>query len=176
MNKEKTLFKTVWSDTGTIAIMDKYEERNDKNEKIYDTLCLEDFFSICTSVNHFKTSLLIKRTSLKDECIPCTLTFTDIKKLLLRRVYGDYNLDRYKESKRYILLSEIYKCAEKIQNSDNKEPITCYFDTPIQFNAQNSSNRTGYGNYYVGEDLVYEGTLYGETTRYAFVGVILKRW
>ena len=49
------------------------------------------------------------------------------------------------------------------------------FEKPYLLRAQNSNNRTGYGNEYYGYDLVYQGTLYGETTNYAFVGVILHK-
>ena len=46
---------------------------------------------------------------------------------------------------------------------------TCYL-----LRAQNSSNRTGYGNIYYGDELVHEGTLYGETTSYVLAGVQIK--
>ena len=42
---------------------------------------------------------------------------------------------------------------------------------PISLGAQISSNREGYGNQYCGEELVYEGTKYGETTEFLIVGI-----
>jgi hypothetical protein len=48
---------------------------------------------------------------------------------------------------------------------------TIMFKTCYLLSAQNSANRTGYGNIYYGDELVHEGTLYGETTSYAFAGV-----
>ena len=67
--------------------------------------------------------------------------------------------------------SEVSKAKEKAILAKDDEII---FETPFLLRAQNSSNRTGYGNEYNGYDLVYEGTLYGETTKYAFIGVIIE--
>ena len=47
---------------------------------------------------------------------------------------------------------------------------TIYFDNPISINAQSSSNRTGYGNEYYYDMLIYEGTKYGETSEFPIVG------
>lgn len=47
---------------------------------------------------------------------------------------------------------------------------TIYFDNPISINAQSSSDRTGYGNEYYYDMLIYEGTKYGETSEFPIVG------
>ena len=49
------------------------------------------------------------------------------------------------------------------------------FDHPISINAQSSKNRTGYGNEYFYDQLIYEGTLYGETSEFPIVGYIVNK-
>lgn len=48
------------------------------------------------------------------------------------------------------------------------------FPTSIELNAQSSANRTGYGNIYYFDELVEEGTLYGETSSFAITGFKLS--
>ena len=67
---------------------------------------------------------------------------------------------------------EIDNYLENGGNLENGQIImfkTCYL-----LRAQNSSNRAGYGNIYYGDELVHEGTLYGETTSYVLAGVQIK--
>ena len=45
------------------------------------------------------------------------------------------------------------------------------FNSPYLLRAQNSGNRTGYGTIYHYDELVHQGTLYGETTDYAIIGI-----
>ena len=47
------------------------------------------------------------------------------------------------------------------------------FNTPVLMGAQTSKNREGYGNIYCGEELVRQGTEYGETTSFLIVGVVM---
>ena len=49
------------------------------------------------------------------------------------------------------------------------------FTKPIMIGAQTSKNREGYGNQYCGEELVYEGTKYGETTNFLIVGCFIHK-
>ena len=49
------------------------------------------------------------------------------------------------------------------------------FDTPIQLNAQSSSNRVGYGNIYEWDKLIIEGTLYGATSSYFITGFSIEK-
>ena len=72
------------------------------------------------------------------------------------------------EQREYTLI----KCLFDLEFESDKKALS--FDYPCQFNAQSSSNRTGYGNEYNGEDLVSEGTKYGETTRFFIIGVLIR--
>lgn len=48
------------------------------------------------------------------------------------------------------------------------------FEKPCILGGQTNRNRIGYGWEYNGSDLVYEGTLYGETTKFLIIGVIIE--
>ena len=56
--------------------------------------------------------------------------------------------------------------------SSHKPGNLTLFDNPISINAQSSNNRTGYGNEYFYDTLVYEGTKYGETDEFPIVGYV----
>lgn len=56
--------------------------------------------------------------------------------------------------------------------SSHKPGNLTLFDNPISLNAQSSNNRTGYGNEYFYDTLVYEGTKYGETDEFPIVGYV----
>lgn len=69
----------------------------------------------------------------------------------------------------------LYKTKnEFIEAINSKKKKEFLFKKPILLNAQNSSNRTGYGNEYFGDLLIYEGTHYGETTGYLIIGFTLS--
>ena len=57
-----------------------------------------------------------------------------------------------------------------LNKQSNKSEDIILFDNPISINAQSSSNRTGYGNEYYYDTLIYEGTKYGETSEFPIVG------
>ena len=56
-----------------------------------------------------------------------------------------------------------------------KEPNQAIaFDLPIRLRGQTYANQTGFGSEYNGDELVYQGTLYGETTDFYIIGLIVK--
>lgn len=167
--ENRVLQKYVYKTSGSIKIMDEFESTNNKNEKIYDTLELQDLFFIMYRKRRYSISLLVQRKNYDQKCIYSSLTFTDMKKEILNYHFFIEDKNSYKV---------IHETFEGIKNNWNsKESETLYqFPVPVQFNAQNSSNRCGYGNQYCGEELVWEGTLYGETSDYIFVGAKYRRW
>lgn len=166
----ESLLKTrVYKDSGSIKIMDEFESRDENYNKKYDTLELTDLFCIQYRKKLYWISLLLQRMPKNISYIDSSLTFTDMKKLLLEMVFTVNKKDSYK------VLHEVFEGIKGVCKIDSKE--TKYiFPVPVKFNAQNSGNRSGYGNRYYGEDLVYEGTLYGETTDYMFIGAKYRRW
>lgn len=157
---EQILEKWLDKKTETIKLMDEFEKRNESHKKIYTTLKLVNVFCIQKGEQLFWISLYIQRKPKEIACIESSLTFSDLKKNMLGKVFTVDN------SKDYRVLEEVFYGSETF-NSISKEKYV--FPKPVKFNAQNSSNRSGYGNKYYGENLIYEGTLYGETTDYMFV-------
>lgn len=164
MNKEiKDLYCYIYKDTKTISIMDKFDGVGQTNKVTYDRLILNNSFYINVGDDYSCECLLI----IKRIC-PQTKTVGDITLTEFKKDNGDiiYNYARD-------FLNKTYKENPKI--IEKKE---IYFDNPYYLRAQNSSNKiiTGWEWHWDGSNLdyVYEGTEYGETNKYGFVGIIIK--
>lgn len=67
--------------------------------------------------------------------------------------------------------------CKHFQKHLNLTDTIVFFNNPISINAQSSKNRTGYGNNYFYNTLIYEGTKYGATSQFPIVGYkISKIW
>lgn len=153
----------------TVRIMDEFESVDDAFRKKYASLELCDLFCIKYRRRMYWISLIVQRRPKKQPCIPSTLTFTQLKNELLGRVF---TLDRENS---YPIVQELFRGIRQNWQCESDD-IEVTFPVPVQFSAQNSGNRSGYGNRFRGEVPVYEGTLYGETTDYQFVGARYRRW
>ena len=165
---EEILKTRVYKDSRTVKIMEEFESQDDNLKKKYSSLELCDIFCIKYRRKLYWVSLIIQRKPKGQKCTQSSLTFTDLKKLL-DQVFTLADEGSYK------IVSELFKEIKRNWQCESND-IEVVFPIPVQFNAQNSSNRSGYGNRYCGEELVYEGTLYGETTDYMFVGAKYRRW
>lgn len=165
------LEKCVYKDTRTISLMDEFERRNEKGEKVYSALVLRDVFGIKYRKKLYFISLTIERKPHEGICVNNSLTFTDLKQLLLDHVFKTDDRGKYK-----VVDAVLDELKHLDAASFNEGTVVCKFPIPVKFNAQNSSNRSGYGNRYCGEELVYEGTLYGETTDYIFTGATIRKF
>lgn len=167
----KSILVKKWSnDIKTLKLMDEFETLNDDMTKKYDTLLLDRVIYIYKD-SIYKCGLYIQRmpiemkTAKEKEYIESTMTFTDFKKYVAEREFPMRECD-------YSLQRVITESIPYVNFRDNSSK-DYFFQFPVQFNAQNSSNRTGYGSEYIGGCCVYEGTLYGETTTYMVVGLKL---
>ena len=148
---ERTMTEFIFKDSGTVHIMDAFEDVNEKGFRRYERLIVENFFSFD---ENFGFNLVIER---KGE----------------RATVGSITMTEFKQGYVQHLISHVKKEIRKmisIRENQVKDGEMIFFEVPYLLRAQNSSNRTGYGNVYNGEDLIFEGTLYGETTSYAFIG------
>ena len=170
MDTNAILSVTVRNDTRTVALLDKFESINENGSKKYKTLLLEDAFYIRHLGHRYKISLYMQRKPLGSSCIKSSLTFSDLKRELFNHIYSVESNSPIK------IVNEVLKAIAEVPNLQELQQTQFFFDLPVQFNAQNSSNRSGYGNRYRGEELVYQGTQYGETTTYVFVGAQCQRW
>lgn len=151
---EKTLYKYISDKTKSVPLMDEFESLTDEGFRKYERIVIKNTIWGQSGRYH----LILARMSASEYV--GDITMTDFK-----NQRGNYGLlIKHVES-------EVSKAKEKAILAKDAEII---FETPFLLRAQNSSNRTGYGNEYNGYDLVYEGTLYGETTKYAFIGVIIE--
>lgn len=166
---EEILKKRVYKDSRTLRIMDEFESEDSEHNKRYTSLELSDIFCVMYCGMLYRVSLIVQRKPKEQQCVSSSLTFTDLKKRLSERIFTLNDEDSYE------IVSELFKGIRQNWKSDASN-IEVVFPIPVQFNAQNSSNRSGYGNKYYGEELVSEGTLYGETTDYMFVGAKYWRW
>ena len=146
--EERTLEEYIFNTTSSVRLMDEFETLTEEGFKKYTRLVIKNGFL------NFRYKFIIER--LGNRKARGDITITDFKK--------GYNADLIEYANEQIALY--------LKGNVEKNGMEILFEEPYLLRAQNSSNRTGYGREYNGSDLVWQGTLYGETTEYAFVGVI----
>lgn len=102
------------------------------------------------------------------------LTMTDLKKLYGLYIDGNSAKGRDKRSREYPLRRELSSVCKKIKNGDNSNIIP--FDKPCLIGGQTYRNQSGFGSEYCGDELVYQGTLYGETSKFMIIGVLVEKY
>lgn len=154
------LVKYVFDTTKTIDLLDTFEGLGQINSVKYKRIVIKNCKYRNYSVNHdVGFNLVIERGQNIDYV--GNITFTQFKK------------DETNDLARYIE-SEV---TEEIINKYIDTNRFYRFSKPYLLRAQNSSNRTGYGwewDWSGGYGDYTEGTLYGETTNYYFVGVYIS--
>lgn len=157
LNKGNSTRVLLFGDTKTMPIMDEYYhsdkqflvfERAIRFPKIYKPFSL----------------VVVRYNGYCGRCNHNGLTMTDLKKHSGMLVY-EAALD--KGSRLYGLKCELLVIEDEVSGSSRIIP----FHTPCFLGAQIYSNRTGYGSVYHGEDLVRQGTEYGETTGFLIIGI-----
>ena len=148
---ERTMRTYLSRDTGTVSLMDKFESLNEKGFKKYERMLITDWNQYSSEMGYY---LSVERRKGRD--VIGGITMTDFKLGYTSKVneHARVEIDNYLEN------------GGNLENGQIIMFKTCYL-----LRAQNSSNRAGYGNIYYGDELVHEGTLYGETTSYVFAGV-----
>lgn len=103
-------------------------------------------------------------------------TMTEIKRIssLKQKIYADDTervLARVPERMRPLTSGILDVLSnESITESDE----TFIFKVPFRIGGQTYDDQTGYGSYYEGDDCIYEGTYYGQTTSFYVVGIIVN--
>lgn len=173
MDLGKVLVVKELKDKKSVKIMDKFEEIENETKK-YNTLCIYDLIVFMDDLEMerpiYGVSLLIQRANKFESIIKSNLTFTRMKTKLENYPIDaseTYSKDSIDELLQFTVLESYKSNKTKILK---KYSTNVFLETPIEFRAQNSSNRRGYGNRYYWDELEYEGTLYGETTQYAIIG------
>ncbi len=153
----------ISNDTRSVSLLDRFEGYGD-GQPAYRRIVVKNtsYAWFLGLKNEAGLNLVIERSRSRDYV--GDITFTEFKQ------DKDHNL-------REFLKQEINdEIAEKYLDKDE----FYRFSKPYRLRAQNSSNRTGYGwewDWSGGYGDYTEGTLYGETTDYVFVGAyISSRW
>lgn len=156
---KRDLVTFIFDDTRTVDLMDKFEGLS--GEKPYERLIIKRALSIRVGTKFEFVDLVLERSRNRD--YQGNITFTEFKK-------GNIvDLKRYVQSQ--FSEDDVARCLE---TGDIK-----LFRKPYLLRAQNSRNRSGYGwewdwsNPY--SPSVMEGTFYGETTSYVFVGAYIRK-
>ena len=154
------LYSYVSDTTKTLELMDRFEGRK-KSEGPYKRLILQNTENVTIGEYICEYHLIIERYPDFNHT-EGDITFSEFKKEKGRSVYN------YCSNQ----LREALKTNGNILK--NKE---FYFIKPYYLRAQNSGNREGYGwawDWSGGVGIPDEGTYYGETDDYAFVGVQIE--
>ena len=142
----------ITSDTRTVELMDQFEGIGENNPYVFESLELVDMLTIRNEETgeRFHVRLVIRRCCVEE-----------------------YKQRQVKDLREYIAREITAEVLEEYQG-ENK---LFYFSKPYHLRAQNSRNLTGYGWSWGWDGDVgryQEGTLYGETTDYGFVGAYIE--
>ena len=161
VTEENSMVVRLSSNTKTTPIMDKFYF----SETPF--LIFKRIFRIRNSSGTLITvSLVIKKGFPGDRAIDSGLTMTDLKKFAGAFIINNPYPER---SRKYALVEELLYVAAKLTEDSNAIP----FEHPIRLGGQTFSNQTGYGSEYNGNTLVSQGTLYGDTTGFYIIGVLV---
>ena len=153
--------------TRTMQIMDKYEGYYPKKEENYDPgkkykrLIIKNRAQVDIGDYRVFYCLIVERRNAFKQKLPDKFIIMSDFKKNPNSVYA-YSREKIREN--ISLIKPLYKCK-------NKE---IYFDVPYGLEAQNKTDRQGYGwewDWSGGIESYIEGTYYGQTSSYMFVGV-----
>ncbi len=147
----------IWDDTRTVDLLDKFEGYGQSDPIRYRRIVIKNTkYTRYSNKHNPGFNLVIERGRGSDYV--GNVTFTEFKK-------GDaFGLAQHVAAEVTDEIIEQYIDKDRFYR----------FSKPYLLRAQNSSNRTGYGwewDWSGGYGDYTEGTLYGETTNYFFVGV-----
>ena len=149
--KKEVLRKAIYSDTKTVKLMDEFEGIGTDNIYVYERLEIPYAFHMFINGKYQSITLIVKRCR-ASECVG-DITFTEFKQ------------EKYDDLLKYV--------KDQIGDKIIKPSEIFSFEKPYHLRAQNSTNKTGFGwewDWSDGYGSYTEGTFYGETTDYGFVG------
>ena len=176
-------FEAALFDKGSVKILDEYI----KSKKQY--FFIDTCFDIIHMDKIYRINFIISNKIPVDKKIIATnITMTEFKKIYGYGYCDCNSLINYRKR-----LSTENRCSvpklsvpvldflelfythfqENLEKQTSGDEIIL-FDNPISINAQSSNNRTGYGNEYYYDILMYEGTKYGETSQFPIIGYTIS--
>jgi hypothetical protein len=177
MQIKNILESTLKANSRTIGIMDTFASINGQNEAIYDTLAINAIFVVFYKAHRYDVDLLIQRRATQSHHIEYyALTFTSLKTNYRGMHFSEKDVDRSQ------LLSTLFSSMNEsslLQKASEASVITLAFNTPVEFQAQNSNNLLGTQRknkktlYHWNRTMACDSSL-GQTTDFVIVGVRLK--
>ena len=178
--RRKNMFESSIIDVSTVNVLNKYIESKEQYFRISNA------FNIYYNDNKIYDIYFIisNKVPVGKRIVQTNITLTESKKIY------NYNFNKpekfviYKKDLTNLDRTSVPKLSapvldfielffnhfdKNISDNHNNDDII-FFDNPISINAQSSKNRTGYGNEYFYDILMYDGTKYGETSEFPIVG------
>ena len=176
------MYKTTLFDKGSVAALDAYLES--KKQYLY----VENFVTIALNRKVYKVNFILSNKIEVGKCIVRTnITMTEFKKLYTYDYINLKDFLSYKKKLKELNRTQIPKLSAPVvdflellqdnikeNSAEQNTGKLILFKYPISINAQSSKNRTGYGNEYYYDQLIYEGTKYGETSSFPIVGYVME--
>lgn len=175
--------KTLSKNTGTVKLLDDFDKSGEEYLKLMDVFYIREENN---AKDFYYLNLFISHKNLKR--ISSHITMSNLKEVAGTFIRVDdiieiNSLDYQRVPKMSLPMyhflfhqkEAFLNAIHTMQENNIKESGIIPFEPAIALNAQNSSNRTGYGNEYHYDNLVYAGTLYGETTEYIIEGFQLEK-
>ena len=186
IDEGNTLFYRINKTTKTVDLLDRYE----KSGKLFLVLTRAYAHLYARSRHVVEVGCYDTRRHLSLVILPSHFLLEDNKHICISRNCSTYSSPTMTEIKmscgRIIrhytnyptrmeeLINTVKKAFEYDEELKTLERKTYWLDCPISIGGQTSENRTGYGNEYRYGELLWEGTNYGETTRFYVVGFIIE--
>lgn len=147
INEQNSMQTFLFNDTKTTPIMDEFRKKEFLIINHFEWYNSLAYGAYDLIIVHYKPSISFVKTN---------LTMTKLK-----QNQWDF--------------SALDKAIKSIDASSFEKNGYASFEVPILISGQTSANQTGYGDIYNGEELVVEGTKYGETTSYFAIGVLKSK-
>ena len=184
------MYEAAIFECGSIELFDKYIESK-KHYLLLTTNLHIKYKDTIYSINF----VFSNKIEIGKKIVRTNITMTEFKKIY--NAFCDYN--KFCDCERVLNYSEKVSATDRravpkfsvpvldfielfyshfcgyMEHNEIENKIV-FFDNPISVNAQSSINRTGYGNEYFFDKLVYEGTKYGETSEFPIIGYKITKY
>ena len=148
--------------TKTTKIMDDFVFHSKKNFLVFERV-----FQLVPSYRY--VSLVVVKMRHDVNYKTSNLTMTDLKK----QVGSWITIDAWEKMKKGDRLFPLYTELSRICKHSITDGLRIPFHIPCVLGGQTFDDQTGFGSEYYGEELVFEGKEYGETTKFLIIGAIV---
>ena len=164
VRKDTATFVSIWGIGRTTAFFDNFVNASTKFLVLAGFVTWQGYcFDLVIAKINNRTTTEIRDGNPK-------LTVSYLKGIGNLYVPKYFDITKHQATRERFLLDEIQKVATEIQPSNVTTPIA--FNNPCAFHAQLPKHRSGnFGREYYGDELVYQGYNFGDTLRFAIIGL-----